>query len=748
MLSKFKRKMWPRGNVATSSEADFSICAFTYEEDRPLFVDAFEKYLDRGDEFIAKGVGLHASSKIHVDLHGNWEKDSKGRVCFSVTSFEEKYAKNKEGIIAYLSCGIFRGVSETIAEGIYNVYGKNSINIIENAPEKLLLVPGIGEKKLESLIASYKEYKGPRTAIALLTPIGLNPKQAISAYERFGSKLEDTFKKHPYFLCLADKINFPVLDPLISTPENALSDDRIAAALLYVLDANEGVNAYNARLFTETGNTCVEVSTWLSLGLSVLNEKLISNKKMVEVAKNMAKSNLVAIFKIKDTFFVSRKSTALAEREIATSIKALLGATKIFSEKAVDKEIAAMEKKMGFELADEQKDAIKMALLNNFSVITGGPGSGKTTIINFVREIYNNLVPHAKILLCAPTGMAASRMTSATGYSAQTIHSALGLTPEKGDKSISIAKNSLPWDLIIVDEVSMLDVFIARALLSAIKVGTKVVFVGDAHQLPSIGAGAVLHDLIYSNSVPVTILKKIFRQAEESLILTNSHDMCENNFSCKEGEDFKVVQSSSINESSDIMLDLFLKYCAEKGVANVTMLSPFRQKTTATGVISLNRKVHDKINPPSSDKTEINLNDNLFRVGDKVIQTKNSAFVANGDIGYITAISPAKDPMNAVFTIDFGETRIVEYYGREMDKIELAYATTVHKSQGSEYDTVILNIQKEHAILLRRNLIYTAITRAKKNIVIVGDKFVMINTAKSHGVKRKTVLAYWLSCIK
>ena len=744
MLCKFVKRLWPAGNVANVSESDFTICLFQYEESRPLMLKSPPVYLDRGDTFVVKGTGIPSTTKVNFDIDGTWGTDKKGRVSLSLKMIEEKFSKNEDGIVSYLSCGIFKGINEGLAKKIFDIFGVDSVRIIEEEPQKLLIVPGIKQKKLDTIVQSYKEYAGPRSAIKLLVPVGFTPQQAISAYSSFGSKVSDILETNPYKFCLADKITFPFLDKILLNEQNATSDGRIVAALLYVLDANEGTKAYNASLFKDVGNTIVNAQTWLSSTKRILNDSRISNQRLVDVAKSLAKNRLATFFRVKDKAYVARYNTCNAERIIAEKVKELLGCTKFLNGSVIEKEIHNLEKELNITLAPEQKQAIKMALSYNFSVITGGPGSGKTTIINFIRKIYKIFYPNAKILLCAPTGMAASRMTSATGYSAQTIHSALGLTPENNEKT-QLQRNSLPWDLIIVDETSMLDVFLAKALLISVKPGTKVVFVGDANQLPSIGAGAVLHDLIMSKTVPSIILRKIFRQAAESLILTNSHDICENAFECKEGPDFQVVNSQSIENSKDVIIDLFLKEVAEKGVQNVTILSPFRKNTTPTSVDAINEAVHDSVNPPSAEKKQIKVGNTLFRVGDKVIQTKNSLYVANGDVGYITKIIPNKDPLFAQFTIDFGEKRIVEYFGREMDKIQLAYSTTVHKSQGSEYDSVILNIQREHSILLKRNLIYTAITRAKKKIVIVGDKFVLLNAAKSLGVKRMTSLPLWLN---
>lgn len=700
-------------------------------------------YLDRGDTFVAKGTGIPSTPKVNFDIDGTWGLDKQGRVSLSVKMVEEKISKNEEGIVAYLSSGIFKGVSEGLAKKIYDTFGSDSIKIIEEDPQKLLAVPGIQQKRLDGIIQSYKEYAGPRSAMKVLVPAGFTPQQAISAYNLFGSKVSEIFDTNPYKLCFSEKITFPFLDKIIKTPQNATSEDRIVAAMLYVLDSNEGTKTYNGALFKDVGNTCADARLWLSLTKRILNDNRISNRRILEIAKTLQRKKLAFFFKTKGVDYVARYNTCNAERIIAEKVKELIGCTRFLNGSVIEKEIHNLEKDLNINLAPEQKQAIKMALSYNFSVITGGPGSGKTTIINFIRKIYKVFHPNAKILLCAPTGMAASRMTAATGYSAQTIHSALGLTPENNEATLQ--KNSLPWDLIVVDETSMLDVFLAKALLVSVKPGTKVVFVGDANQLPSIGAGAVLHDLIMSKTVPSIILRKIFRQNNESLILINSHDMCENSFECKEGDDFQVINSPSIENSKDIIIDLFLKEVAERGVQNTTILSPFRKNSTPTSVDAINEAIHDSVNPPSAEKAQIKVGNTLFRVGDKVIQTKNSLYVANGDVGYITKIITNKDPLFAQFTIDFGEKRVVEYYGREMDKIQLAYSTTVHKSQGSEYDSVILNIQKEHSILLKRNLIYTAITRAKKKIIIVGDKFVLLNAAKSLGVKRKTSLPLWLN---
>ena len=340
-------------------------------------------------------------------------------------------------------------------------------------------------------------------------------------------------------------------------------------------------------------------------------------------------------------------------------------------------------------------------------------------------------------MCCAPTGRAARRMEQSTGFPASTVHKALGLIAgedgEYGDPE------TLDADLILVDEVSMLDIYLAGDLFDSVKPGSQLILIGDADQLPSVGPGAVLSEMIASGTVPVVKLDKIFRQTAGSRIATNAKLIRHGNMSLEYGSDFQFYDSASIPKSAEKIVELYLQETAKYGVDNVALLSPYRQKTE-TGVNALNELLREKINPPAPDKAEVTHGTRKFRCGDKVMQIKNCDEISNGDIGYITKICKFGD--ETTVTIDFGDGRMAEYDTSQLDMLDLGYASTIHKSQGSEYRSVIINLQCAHYVMLTRPLVYTAITRGKENVIIVGERRALCMAIKKTDTeKRGTCLA-------
>lgn len=358
-----------------------------------------------------------------------------------------------------------------------------------------------------------------------------------------------------------------------------------------------------------------------------------------------------------------------------------------------------------------------MALTNGMSVVTGGPGTGKTLIQKAILDIYRRNHPGAQICCCAPTGRAARRMSQVSGVPASTIHKALKLV--QGDDYEALDMTQLQADLVLVDEVSMLDVYLATSLLGAVKPGAQIVLIGDVDQLPSIGPGAVLRDIILSDCIAVTKLDKVFRQQAQSLIVTNSNIICHGLHDIQYGPDFQFIESSDLGRSSNIMIKLYLDEVRKYGLDNVALLSPYRKKTD-TGVNALNLILRDVLNPPAFNKKEMETGHRKFRVGDRVMQVKNYRNVNNGDIGYVTGIFGSG--FDLVVRAQFDDGRVVEYDQEHLSILNWGYAFTVHKSQGSEYKVVICNVQWAHKVMLNRQLIYTAITRGREKVILVGEQ--------------------------
>lgn len=358
-----------------------------------------------------------------------------------------------------------------------------------------------------------------------------------------------------------------------------------------------------------------------------------------------------------------------------------------------------------------------MGLTSKLCVITGGPGTGKTSVQRALLDLYKKRFPAARIVCCAPTGKAARRMEQSTGVPSATVHRVLGLIANEdgqyGDPE------TLDADLVLVDEVSMLDVYLAEKLFRSIPATARLILVGDSDQLPSVGPGAVLKEIIASGRVPVVRLDQVFRQKNGSRIAANAKLIRHGNLSLEYGPDFEFYDSTDMSVSAEIIESLYLQETARCGIDNVVLLSPYRQKTE-TGANALNQLLQGKVNPPADGKMDAVHGQRRFRTGDKVMQIKNCEDINNGDVGYITSITGTQT--ESVIRIDFGDGRLVDYENADLDMLDLGYACTVHKSQGSEYKSVIINLQCAHSVMLVRPLIYTAITRAKEKVLIVGER--------------------------
>ena len=383
----------------------------------------------------------------------------------------------------------------------------------------------------------------------------------------------------------------------------------------------------------------------------------------------------------------------------------------------MDDSISGEEKVLRFRLAPEQREAVKMGLTSKLCVITGGPGTGKTSVQRALLDLYKKRFPAARIVCCAPTGKAARRMEQSTGVPSATVHRVLGLIANEdgqyGDPE------TLDADLVLVDEVSMLDVYLAEKLFRSIPATARLILVGDSDQLPSVGPGAVLKEIIACGRVPVVRLDQVFRQKNGSRIAANAKLIRHGNLSLEYGPDFEFYDSTDMSVSAEIIGSLYLQETARCGVDNVVLLSPYRQKTE-TGANALNQRLQGKVNPPTDGKMDAVHGQRRFRTGDKVMQIKNCEDINNGDVGYITSITGTQT--ESVVRIDFGDGRLVDYENADLDMLDLGYACTVHKSKGSEYKSVIINLQCAPSVMLVRPLIYTAITRAKEKVLIVGER--------------------------
>lgn len=533
----------------------------------------------------------------------------------------------------------------------------------------------------------------------------------------------DIVKNHPYKLCELVGVGFRTADKIaMSMDFDELSTERVDEALLYTLTDAES-----------KGHLCLEKHDLLKSCLKILNTPQLTEDMLANRAVRLIQSGQMVSY----LGNVYRSRTAYIEAHLAEMISHRLSQNKSFCYTDLDAELDKEEQILAVKLAPEQRLAVKTALTHGISIITGGPGTGKTMIQRALLDIYKRNHPGNEICCCAPTGRAARRMEQSTRFSASTVHKALGLLA--GEDGNYNEPAELTADLILVDEVSMLDIYLAEHLFCAVKNNCQIVLIGDADQLPSVGPGAVLSEMIASECIPVVRLDKVFRQSAGSRIATNAKLIRHGNLSLEYGPDFQFMDSASTTESAEKVAEIYMQEIAKYGVDNVALLSPFRQRTE-TGVNALNELIRDLVNPPDNEKAEVKFGKRIFRCGDKVMQIKNHDDVNNGDIGYITKIINMDS--ETILYINFGDGKLKEYDAGDLDMLDLGYASTIHKSQGAEYQSVIINLQCAHAIMLTRPLIYTAITRGKKRVIIVGERRALCMAIKKTDTeKRGTCLA-------
>ena len=676
----------------------------------------------------AVGFCLPLSGNLRYELKGSWKRDPKHGMQYEVEQYDEILIPTKEGILAYLCSGQIKGVGPKVAERIYDTFGDRTLDILDHDPDKLLTVSGIGPGRLKRIRDSYLANRAARDVVAFLAPHGITANRAVKLFEIYGRQTLNIVQNHPYRLCEVAGISFHTADKIaMSMGLSRCSPERVDQALLFTLADAEG-----------KGHLCMEKHHFISACLQILETPELTEEMLANRAARMLADGRLTSY----LGFVYRERTAWLEQHLAENIFSQT-AMKVTSPIVdVGREISAEEARLKLRLASEQKAAIETALTQPLTVITGGPGTGKTMIQKAILDIYQKHNPKARIVCCAPTGRAARRMEESTGHPASTVHRAIGLYT--GDDGCFGTPTPLHADLLLVDEISMLDIYVASALFDAIQPGCQVVLIGDADQLPSVGPGAVLSEMIASACVPVVRLDKVYRQREGSRIAINAKLIRHGNLALEYGPDFQFWNSPQLPDSAETMVQLYLQEVRRYGVDNVALLTPFRQKTE-TSVNALNTRLRDLLNPPGAGKPEVSCGSRLFRLGDKVMQTRNYRDVSNGDIGYI--ISIRKDGDETMLQVDFGG-RIAEYDPSMLDQLDLGYASTVHKSQGAEYKSVILNLQNAHYIMLTRPLVYTAITRGKEKVIIVGERRALCMAInRTDAERRGTCLAHRLQTL-
>ena len=674
-----------------------------------------------------------------MKMTGEWVNNPKYGEQFKVVHYKSVVPASVSGIEKYLGSGLIKGIGPIMAKRIVMKFGKDTLDIIEHDIEKLAEVEGIGKKRIEMIRRAWAEQKEIREVMLFLQGHGVSSGYATKIFKHYKDQSIEVVKTNPYRLATdIFGIGFITADKIAEKLGIAKNSElRAEAGILYVLNqlSDDGHVYYPYELLIKKCQEILEVDREIiikALGTIFLNKRIV----IEDLNENIAefRENNKAVYLAKYHF---------SETSIANKVKALIHAPKLVRKIDAEKAIEWVQTQLSITLAEKQKEAIKSAIENKVMVITGGPGTGKTTIINAVLKIFSRI--GVQILLAAPTGRAAKRMSEVTGHEAKTIHRMLKYSL-KGGGFEKNDENPLDCDLLIVDEASMIDTILMHHLLKAVPQQATFILVGDVNQLPSVGAGNVLKDIIDSHSVPVAELNEIFRQAQESLIIVNAHKI--NNgimpslkTSSEKLEDFYFIEKEDPEEVLKIILEITTERIPKRfgfnPIDDIQVLTPMHKGVV--GASNLNATLQQVLNPREDGITRGGRN---FRISDKVMQIRNNydKEVFNGDIGRILNIDT--ETQEVIISFD---GRTVAYDYPDLDEIVLAYVVSVHKSQGSEYPAVVIPILTQHYVLLQRNLIYTGVTRGKRLVVIIGTKKALAIGVKNNKTeKRYTYLRYRL----
>ena len=545
--------------------------------------------------------------------------------------------------------------------------------------------------------------------------------------EEFGDQSLQIVKTDPFQLCRIKGFGFMTVDSIARKTKVSLKHPmRYAGAINYVLDEAR-VSGHLFLSVDETVGRCYDLLN------SDCEAEVVSEGEIRQAISNERLESRIYVEGTRVYLSYERMCEVKAAKRIVSMIL-----QEDFEEiYDLDEKIDQAEQTLKQKLAPSQRKAVKLCLSHPISIMTGGPGSGKTTTLRFILDIYKKEYPSNEILLAAPTGRASRRMAEQTGMFASTLHSALGLITD--EESPLNDTELLPADLIVVDEFSMVDMRLAYILLERIKPGAQLLIVGDADQLPSVGAGNVLREMIRSEKVPTAVLDTIFRQASNSRIIVNAHAINHNDTHLQYGDDFQMLEVQNAEDAAQLVVKNYLQEVSQHGLENVQILSPFR-KRGAVASNALNETIRDLVNPASKRKMELKCGSRVFRVGDRIMQTANRNGVSNGDVGLITGMVKVDDEV--FVDIRLLDGRELRYSKDMMEDVEFSYCLTIHKSQGQEYPVIIVPLLKEHYIMLRRNLLYTAVTRAKAKVILIGQRqAVYIAIHKCDVGQRNTVLA-------
>ena len=678
------------------------------------------------DEITCVGIFSAIAEGENIEAQGEYTEHPTYGQQFKVTSFEEKAPEDEEAIERYLGSGAIKGIGLAMAARIVRRFKEDTFRIIEEEPERLAEIKGISNRKAMEIASQVNEKRDLRQAMIFLQQYGITMNLAVKVYQAYGQDVYGIIRENPYRLADdIDGVGFRTADEIAARVGIRMdSDFRVRSGILYTLLQASG-----------EGDTYLPETELTPRASKLLN---VTAEQVEKQYMDLAIERKIILKQMEDQTQIYAASFYYMEANTATMLKRLNVSYDV-SDAEIEQQIRGIEKKSGMTLDEHQVTAVKEAVRNGLLVITGGPGTGKTTTINTIIRYFE--LEGLEIFLAAPTGRAAKRMSETTGFEARTVHRMLELNggAEGSGGFERDESNPLEADVIIVDEMSMVDISLMYSLLKAISVGTRLILVGDVNQLPSVGPGSVLRDIIQSHACNVVMLTKIFRQASTSDIIVNAHKI-------NHGEEV-ILDNKSMDffflkrYDADVIINVVLQLIKQKlpkfvdaTPYDIQVLTPMRKGLL--GVERLNGILQRYMNPPANDKVEKEYGSTVFREGDKVMQTKNNYQLAweirtkfgltvdkglgifNGDMGIIRQINDFAEQM----IIEFDEGRMVEYPYKLLDELELAYAITIHKSQGSEYPAVVIPLLSGPMMLMNRNLLYTAVTRARKCVTLVGNE--------------------------
>jgi exodeoxyribonuclease V alpha subunit len=702
----------------------------TYTNEENGYTIAKVKVKGRRDLVTVVGNLMAPTPGEILQMQGEWGNHPKFGEQFRVVHYKSLIPASVAGIEKYLGSGLIKGIGPIMAKRIVKAFGKETLDVIEEEIEKLTEVEGIGKKRVEMIRKAWADQKEIRQVMLFLQSHGVSSGYATKIFKTYGNDAIEVVQENPYRLATdIFGIGFLTADRIAEKLGFARDSElRAEAGILYVLYqlADEGHVYYPLDLLLRKCQKILEVEQEILLrALDTLRaEEKIVLEDLKENKETTAGHRAVYLAKFH-----------LSETNNAARLKALINAPKAIRPIDPGKALAWVQQQLDITLAAKQVDAVKCALTDKVVVITGGPGTGKTTIINAILKIFARA--GVKFLLTAPTGRAAKRMSEATGHEAKTIHRLLEYSFQKGGFQKD-DKTPLKCDLLVVDEASMIDTILMHHLLKAVRPGATLILVGDVNQLPSVGAGAVLQDIIASRAVPVMELNEIFRQARESLIIVNAHKINQGLMPTLKASghklaDFYFIEQEDPEKVLGIILDLVKDRIPSRfgfdPIDDIQVLTPMHKGVVGAG--NLNQELQQALTPGPDSLTRGGRN---FRLHDKVMQIRNNyeKEVFNGDLGRILRIDPESQEM----VIDF-DGRKVPYDYADLDEVVLAYAISIHKSQGSEYPAVVIPILTQHYVLLQRNLIYTGVTRGRKLVVLVGTRKALAMGIKNDKTKRR-----------